>query len=1216
MGRASGSSSVAWKPRSPYSFASSSPSVVYQPFVPSSCASPCEVSPTSLLSFPIPLFPLASSASLASLSFLASSRPLAFLSPPAPRSLFQTPPTLRRPSLMPNRKRMEREAVSSACNGLSAGACFSGFPSSVRARWSCPALCRRISASHGSCRLSSALAASPHAAEESESTQRLPASAVSSLVRQSVLGEGDRRQDNDGELARENCPPSPDCPSVCSSSSHRDLTAPSGGDRLAAARRPASTGIQVLAADDATTVQGPPARAEDVLRFGRESQGGDAAVAAEPGDARQAGSGDEAAAARGQDRSQEARPATDLTVGVETKAEHKVGDTPAPAKRKLDVRIRRRIKEIVKIMKKGETARDRLRNELKRDERIRRDPGLLAREREEQRTLRLVDPLVRPIERRRYTVQWWPNFAREALPRVLAALSHVDLLVEVRDARLPLLTQLPIRPPAGGEKPRLVVLTHADRASEAGNAQWARYFRFLYRLQAAEALHMADRLAERHGFDSRGARGAAAGEEEQTADPEAAHQRWGGAAENDARGGHAAGDSEEAEGLLLPPIPPATPVLFVNAQQGGACIVRVEKAARKIVRQWRDYQRDVETYRRRLKALAARLSRDRAPQSTSEPAEASRGDAEGTARDEPESESLRAESTARQVSLRSSPSSPSPSLASPGMARRSLRAKRPLRLLVVGMPNVGKSALCNRLLGTKKARSYNYPGVTKVLTWYRRRGTFFQSNLHRLFDCVDTPGFLPPPSSSVSRPSRRGTIISPPAGGAMPPCAASGVLPTEKKKKQESAPSVRMQHSASRTEFFLRAHPLWADDEAVRLLAACNKLPQSCLFTIEEASVALLNRLFAVWAKRPAYVPLMRLNERYGVHPLARGVTADDLSGCEFLHRLAAAKHDFCTGAASERVLTDFVKGYLGRMTLEVPPSREEVLRAFHETRAERLPLSSARRAEEAEEQERDRRRELARKTIRRTRMRGAKDRKLPSDWQCLLPEKEDDGGLVFLKYEDESRAASGEESDTATRREAGGAEGGGDGEQMVGETTGRALARKRLFFSWQGEGNLQQLEGQRDRGEGNGEPGRRSEEDMQAEGVAREALSSSAHADKQSRVGREEYRRLGEEAEETRNAGGRKIILSTASRALRPGTTLGSDTEREEPRGTRKRTREIESKNDKVASSARVKKAVVVELRSLRDLSNRKLASDLLDERLRTHVEENVWETGAFEGW
>lgn len=57
----------------------------------------------------------------------------------------------------------------------------------------------------------------------------------------------------------------------------------------------------------------------------------------------------------------------------------------------------------------------------------------------------------------------WPNFAREALPRILAALPHVDLIVEVRDARLPLLTQLPLQPPEGGQKPRLIVLTHADQ---------------------------------------------------------------------------------------------------------------------------------------------------------------------------------------------------------------------------------------------------------------------------------------------------------------------------------------------------------------------------------------------------------------------------------------------------------------------------------------------------------------------------------------------------------------------------------------------------------------------------------------------------------------------------------------------------------------------------------------------------------------------------------
>lgn len=198
--------------------------------------------------------------------------------------------------------------------------------------------------------------------------------------------------------------------------------------------------------------------------------------------------------------------------------------------------------------------------------------------------------------------------------------------------------------------------------------------------------------------------------------------------------------------LLQPPIPPVVPVLFVNAQQGGACIVRVEKAARKIVKKWKEYRRDVEVYRHRVnEALKARKAALETPERRSlvegdkdeeelnvgscvEPKSAS--DRRLIDQTSPfgskafERRGMKTQKGRRQRykerTLKEERQlfggNEEEEKAADTAARGSLRTKRPLRLLVVGMPNVGKSALCNRLLGTKKARSYNYPGVTKVLT--------------------------------------------------------------------------------------------------------------------------------------------------------------------------------------------------------------------------------------------------------------------------------------------------------------------------------------------------------------------------------------------------------------------------------------------------------------------------------------------------------------------
>lgn len=60
---------------------------------------------------------------------------------------------------------------------------------------------------------------------------------------------------------------------------------------------------------------------------------------------------------------------------------------------------------------------------------------------------------------------------------------------------------------------------------------------------------------------------------------------------------------------------------------------------------------------------------------------------------------------------------------------------RKYRALVVGMPNVGKSTLINRLAGKKATNVANKPGVTKVLSWIR---------INDEVELLDSPGILIP----------------------------------------------------------------------------------------------------------------------------------------------------------------------------------------------------------------------------------------------------------------------------------------------------------------------------------------------------------------------------------------------------------------------------------------------------------------------------------------
>ena len=60
---------------------------------------------------------------------------------------------------------------------------------------------------------------------------------------------------------------------------------------------------------------------------------------------------------------------------------------------------------------------------------------------------------------------------------------------------------------------------------------------------------------------------------------------------------------------------------------------------------------------------------------------------------------------------------------------------RKTRILILGIPNVGKSTLINRLVGKKATNVGNKPGITKNLEWIR---------INKELELLDTPGILWP----------------------------------------------------------------------------------------------------------------------------------------------------------------------------------------------------------------------------------------------------------------------------------------------------------------------------------------------------------------------------------------------------------------------------------------------------------------------------------------
>jgi ribosome biogenesis GTPase A len=60
---------------------------------------------------------------------------------------------------------------------------------------------------------------------------------------------------------------------------------------------------------------------------------------------------------------------------------------------------------------------------------------------------------------------------------------------------------------------------------------------------------------------------------------------------------------------------------------------------------------------------------------------------------------------------------------------------QPIRAMILGIPNVGKSTLINSLAGRKSAKTGNRPGITKTNQWIKTKGGI---------ELLDTPGILWP----------------------------------------------------------------------------------------------------------------------------------------------------------------------------------------------------------------------------------------------------------------------------------------------------------------------------------------------------------------------------------------------------------------------------------------------------------------------------------------
>ena len=75
-----------------------------------------------------------------------------------------------------------------------------------------------------------------------------------------------------------------------------------------------------------------------------------------------------------------------------------------------------------------------------------------------------------------YQIQWFPGHMAKTRRLISENLKYTDIVIELRDARIPYSSKNPEIEKLIGDKPRLILLNKASLADPAINREWIKHF--------------------------------------------------------------------------------------------------------------------------------------------------------------------------------------------------------------------------------------------------------------------------------------------------------------------------------------------------------------------------------------------------------------------------------------------------------------------------------------------------------------------------------------------------------------------------------------------------------------------------------------------------------------------------------------------------------------------------------------------------------------------